>query len=386
MKGILSIAAAAGICVLAAKIKPIKAEAWFSQTHTDITENALEMLEKENKTKLVTFYKDYKDQILKGALDPDKDGDVDKGAGAHYYSCATAKGKPLPQKGGYYQNRLGDFSKSARTMLEENYTCALNLYKNNKIAEAMYALGRAAHFIEDISCPVHTANIKYADKPGNVHNAFEKHANTISKRYYPERFDKRLIKAYSGDSFETAANKLSATSNKHAAPISNLDPIAFDNAVKSMVPTAIQNVMALLMKFYDDCKSDKGNYLLDGKAYTFKNEASGMLLTVTPKTLVLDKADKQKEQKITVVMSDSGTFALKAADGGYVSSTLKGYDYPKGDTLGAQFRAAALGKNRYRITTEGTSFAKVLSCTKSGGIAVSDFEPDNPLQVWILNK
>lgn len=386
MKGILSIAAAAGICVMAAKIRPIKAEAWFTQTHKDITENAFELIEKENKPKLMAFYKNYKEQILKGSVDPDNDDDCDKGEGAHYYSCATAKGKTLPQQSGYYQNRLGEYSKSARSMLEENYTCALNLYKNNKIGEAMYALGRAVHFVEDISCPVHTANMKYQPKPGNAHNAFEKHANTISKKFAPDRFDKRLTKAYSGDSFETAANKLAALSNKHAAPISKLDPIAFDNAVKSMVPISVQNVMALLMKFYDDCKCDNGNYIIDGKLYTFKNEANGLVITVGAKGISLEKPDKSKEQKLTLVMSDSGTFALKAADGGFVSSSLKGYDYPKGDTAGAQFRAAALGKNRFRITTEGTKFAKVISCTKTGGLSVSDFNPGDSSQVWILNK
>lgn len=386
MKGLLTAAALAGICLIAPKLRPIKAQAWFSQTHKDITENTLKMLEKENKSKVYSFYKNYSDELMRGCVDPDNTGDYDKAEGSHYYSCATAKGKALPYSEGYYQNRLGDFSKSARTMLEENYTCALCLYKNNKVSEAMYFLGRALHFIEDIACPVHTANIKYQDKPGNVHGAFEKHANTISKKFTPDRFDKRLLKTYSGDSFEVAANKLSELSNKHAAAVSNLDPIAFDNAVKSMVPIAIQNAMALLMKFYDDCKGDNGNYILNSKLYTFRNEASGLVLTVTSKGISLEKPDKDKEQKLLTVMSDKGTFALKAADGGCVSTTLKGFDYPKGDTPGAQFRFAALGKNRYRITTEGTQYAKVVACTKSGGLAVSDFIPGNPTQVWILNK
>lgn len=386
MKGILSIAAAAGICAMAAKLRPIKAEAWFTQTHKDITENALELIEKENKKALSAFYAPYKEQLVKGSVDPDNSGDCDKGAGMHYYSCATEKGKALPQKAGYFRNRVGDYSKSARTMLEENYTCALNLYKNNKLPEAMYCLGRAAHFVEDIACPVHTANMRYLPKPGNPHNAFEKHANTISKKFMPERFDKRLLKTYLGDGFETAANKLAGISNKYAEPISKLDPIAFDNAVKGMVPVAVQNVMALMTKFYDDCKGENGNYIADGKLYTLRNEASGLLMTVTAKGIALEKADRSKEQRLAAVLSENGTFALRSADGGFVSASLKGFDYPKGDTPGAQFRAAALGKNRFRITTEGTQFAKVVACTKTGGLAVSDFVPGDKLQVWILNK
>ncbi|MCD7741464.1 MAG: zinc dependent phospholipase C family protein [Ruminococcus sp.] len=367
-------------------LKPIKAYAWSTDTHGDITSSALDLLQKENKLKLVAFYKDYTDELLKGSKDPDESGDRDKGTGTHYYSCANAKGKSLPSKEGYYQNRLGDYSKSARTMLEENYTSALCLYKNNRISEAMYTLGRAIHFVEDIACPVHTANMRYLPKPGNPHSAFEKHANTISKKYAPVRFDKRLLKVYSGDSFETAANKLSELSNKHAEPISKLDPIAFDNAVKAMVPLAAQNVMALLTKFYDDCKADNGNYLLDGKAYTFKNQASGLVMTVTEKGISLEKPDSKKEQRLTLIMSNEGTFALKANDGGTLSGNLKGYDYAKNDTAGAQFRFASLGKNRYRITLESSKFEKVVACTRMGGIAAADFEPADITQIWILNK
>ena len=130
---------------------PKKAYAWFSKTHEDITTKAIGLLSKDNRVKEAEFFKPYKEQILAGCTKPDRKGDPDKGSGMHYYSICNKKGTPLPQTAGYYRNRKGKISKSARTMLEENYTSALCLYKSGKIPQAMNVLGRAAHFIEDMS-------------------------------------------------------------------------------------------------------------------------------------------------------------------------------------------------------------------------------------------
>ena len=64
-------------------------------------------------------------------------------------------------------------------------------------------------------------------------------------------------------------------------PFLTLTQELFDDVAKNTLPVTQQNVTALLLKFYDDCTSDAGNYILDGKAYTFKNEISGLVLTVT---------------------------------------------------------------------------------------------------------
>ncbi|MCD8095860.1 MAG: zinc dependent phospholipase C family protein [Ruminococcus sp.] len=382
MKNYLTLAALLGITAAAIRLKPQRAYAWFSPTHKDITKRAIEMFESENKPRLAAFYKEYEDELLRGCVAPDNDGDYDKASGAHYYACANIKGKAVSGKGGYYPNRLGEYSKSARTMLEENYTCALSLYKNNRIDEAMYALGRAIHFVEDMSCPPHTSNIKYHDKPNNAHHAFENHAKTISGKFSPKRFDKRIQKLYSTDSFEEASQKLSSTSNKYASNISNLDPKAFNEAVENLVPFAAQHVFALMIKFYNDCKADNGNYLIDGKAYTIKNEATGEVMTVKEKEISLSKTDSKKEQKLTLELANDGTFSIKTKSGKVLSSKLKGFD--SGDDV-STFRFASLGKNRYRITTDYTSFAKTMACGKGGSLVTADFTPDDKKQVWILN-
>lgn len=361
-----------------------KADAWFAATHRDITSKALALLEKEGKAKQFAFYKPYEEQLTAGCTEPDNSGDVDRGSGRHYYSICNPKGKELPATAGYYRNRKDEFSKSARTSLEENYTSALCLYKSGNIERAMHVFARAAHFIEDMSCTVHVSNIRYFDRPKNIHNAYEKHINTICGQFTAERFDKRLLKSYEGDSFETAANKLIKYSSKYVSGISTLDPRAFDEAAKDCLVVGQQNVMALMLKFYDDCQQDRGNYIVDGKQYTLKNEASGLIVTVTDKGIILDKPDKSKQQKLTAKIYDLGSFGFQAEDTGFINEKFKGLDYLKRDSVPALFRLAALGKKRFRITVGGTEYEKVLSCTNNGNLSIESFDPENKLQIWVI--
>lgn len=378
---------AAGACCAAAAYKlmnPVKAHAWFSDTHTQLTTAGLELMEKQGKQKQASFYKPYTEQLLKGCVDPDHDGDPDRGLGTHYYSCALPKGKPLKIKEGYYPNRLGSYARSARTSMEENYAAALMLYRGGKFEQAFYALGRAVHFVEDIACPVHTANMQYKKKPNNPHYAFEKLANTIVAKHRADGYDKRLTKSYSGKDFENPLNKLSAASNKHAEHISRLDPVAFEGAVAQLAPLAEQNVMALLMRFYDECRTETGFMPVDGKKYALKNEAAGLYVTVTPKCIVLAPQDKEKEQKLNFIQSDMGSFAFKTDEGGYVTGDLKGYEYPKRGTEGSQFRFAPLGGNRWRISIKAFGYGKVLACSRSGALTAAEFVPGDKSMIWTV--
>ncbi|MBR4555573.1 MAG: phospholipase [Ruminococcus sp.] len=363
----------------------IKAEAWFTATHEDITSKAIALLEKEGKAKQVQFFKPYRQEIMAGCTEPDTDGDIDKGEGMHYYSISTPKCKELPQTAGYYRNRSGKFSKSARTMMEENYTSALCLYKSGRPEEAMHVLARAAHFIEDMCCTVHVSNVEYIDKPTNLHNAYEKNINNTFSKYTADRFDKRLLKSYEGDTFENASNKLIKAAARFLPKIAELDPLAFAEAAGTTLPMAQQNVMALMLRFYDDCQAERDNYITDGKKYTFKNEKCGLVMTVTDKGVILDKPDKQKEQKLTAVIQHHGAFGFKAEDTGYLNEKCKGFDYLKRDAVPALFRLAALGKKRFRIMAGGTRFEKAVGITKSGLITLIDFDPADKGQIWVLS-
>lgn len=377
------IIAACSVLMAYKMLHPQKAEAWFSKTHEDITGKALDLLEKDGRTKEVEFYKPYRDKILAGCTKPDRKGDPDKGGGMHYYSVCNKRGAPLPPTSGYYRNRRGRISKSARTMLEENYTSALCLYKSGKIEQAMFVLARAAHFIEDMSCTVHVSNIMFFNRKKNIHNAFEKNVNNICYKYTADRFDRRIQKGYEQDSFAEASLRLIKGSARFVESISTLDPKAFEGAAESMLPIAQQNVMALLLKFYKDCNSEKGNYIAENRSYMFKNEGSGLVLTLEGKKLVLDKPDKDKKQSFKIKLNEIGAVSITTEDGLTANKRLTALE-DKDDDKAALFRLASLGNRRYRITAGSSSFAKAVGCNLANKIGINDFDPSDPGQVWII--
>lgn len=380
-----ALAAAAG-AYLSMGVK--HADAWFSVTHTDLVKKSLALLEQEKKIKQTSFYKKWHDQLLEGAVAPDKNGDIDEGPGKHYYSCANPKGKELPLTDGYYRNRLGDFAPSARTLFMANYTGALNLYKSGNVERAMYMLGRAVHFIGDMCCTPHVSNIpstKNSDRSGNVHFTFEEHANGVCIDHKADSFDKRLMKYYEKDDLSEALNRLIKYAAKYVDTIMSFDRRAFDDTCKDTLPFAQQNIMAVLLKFYDDCMGDKGNFLTDGKSYTFINEASGFVLTADPKGITLAEQSKDSEQKLKVVLNDMGLFGISIADGGFVNGKLKGYEYPLKDAAQpAGFRAEGLGNKRFRISTEESGFKKYLCCQKNGKLSAEELVPNDKSMIWIL--
>ncbi|SDB13705.1 hypothetical protein SAMN02910317_00653 [Ruminococcaceae bacterium FB2012] len=377
------IAACAGLAAYKLA-KPIKAEAWFSVTHEDITKKALKLLEKDGKVKQAQFYKPYHEEILKGCTEPDQEDDIDRGPGMHFYSSRTPKGKELKPVNGYYKNRLGKFAKSARTLLEENYTSALCLYKSGKTKEAMHYLARAAHFIEDLSCTVHVCNVEWVERASNLHHAYENSINITCSRFTAGEFDKRLLKTYEGDSFENAANKLSVTAARFLEKISEFDPLAFSFAGDNTLKMAQQNVMTLFLKFYDEANGEKKNYITDGKKYTLKNEASGLVLTVSEGNILPDKPDKTKTQKFTAFIDSKGTIAFGTEDGGFINAKCKGLDTPKDADGAARFRLAALGNRRFRIMCGGDNFPLTLGIARSGKLAISEFDPADKGQVWVI--
>ena len=357
--------------------------AWSSDVHRHIAVKALELLEKEKKLRPAAFYKNWHEEIKLGAVQPDKEGDMDKGSGMHYYSCMNAKGKDLDETRGFYRNRLGDFSPSARTLFRANYTSAVSLYKSGMIKESMVYLGRAIHFVSDMGCTPHVANMTSGIKASNVHNAFEKQINNSYSGFEADNFDKRLTKYYEKADPGDAFNKLIKYAGKFVDTILHLDPRAFDDTAKNTIPVTEQHVMAVLLKFYNDCTSDNGNFLSSDKMYSFKNEATGLMMTVTSKGLAVDEADKEKEQKILIKLSDMGTFGLKASHGGYINKKCSGFDYLKIDGKAAQFRAEALGNRRFVISTEDSDYKKYLTA-KGGKLTSSAYEPENPTMIWVL--
>ncbi len=382
MKKVLAIAGAAAVCC---KLGTIRCHAWGGVTHRDIVKKALALLDKEKKQKVSAFFKAYYKQLESGCTAPDSGEDVDCGAGMHYYSCSNPRGKELAQTNGYYKDRLGRFLPSARTLFEQNYTSAVSLYKAGKKAEGMTCFARAAHFVSDMGCPVHVSNIRCIDRRGNIHYAFEKHAKTTCEVYSAETFDRRLSKLYEKDSFQDALNKLVSFSAKYVKMVRSLDPLQFDDIESNTLIFTQQNVMALMVRYYNDCTNDNGNYISDNKTCAFKSVFSGLSLTVTGKGLRLEEINKDLEQKIKVCWNDDGSFCLKTADGNLVANNLKGYVKPDSEHEPAKFRAICTGKRQFILTVGSKDFKRVLSCSSSGKLVITKFDPRSRAFNWIIN-
>ena len=382
MKKVLAYAGAAALCV---KLGTIKGCAWCGVTHRDIMKKSLALLDKEKKSKVSAFFKGYSKELEDGCTAPDSSGDIDHGAGMHYYSCCKKKGNPLPQTNGYYKDRLGRFLPSARTLMEQNYASAVSLYRSGKKHEAMICFARAAHFVSDMGCTVHVSNIRCMDRRGNIHNAFENHAKTTCTVYTADTFDRRLSKLYEKDSFQDALNKLVNYSSKFVKQVRSLDPLRFDDVESNTLITTQQHVMALMVKFYNDCTADNANYLIENKPYSFKSPASGLCLTAGSKGLLLSPVDKELEQKFKINWREDGTFTISTTDGGYIANNLKSYVSENNEKAAASFRVIAAGKRQFIITVGSKEFKRVLWCSPSGKLAIVKFDPKRRSQLWTIS-
>ncbi len=362
-----------------------KVYAWFGNTHKDILEKALRILNMQDDKKYYDFFIEYKDILLKACTEPDNKGDTDKGSGLHYYCAANKRGIALENISGYFRNRHNKFNRTARTMLEENYTMALSLYKSGDKKAAIHRFGRALHFIQDIGCTVHSSGIMYMDRKKNPHYAFEKLAQTIYSDVEPPQTINKQIKKSCETSIEQAVNKLSMFSSGFAADVRKVDRDILEKACRSTLPVAQQYTACMMMRFYNDIMSNNGNFLINEKEYSFKNERTNGLLTVTPKGLTIDEAKEGLQQKLTVLLKPDGSVILKDKEKGFIDKKFKRFANCKDKNNAIGFRIAALGNRRYRITTQATKYKKVLSVNNNGALRICRFDPKDKGAVWIIS-
>lgn len=272
---ILTSATLVSLGAVLVKNNRLSAKAWFKKGHLSIVEQAFEILKNDGKSRDIKLLEAYADQILAGATVPDVKGDIDNGSGVHYYNFKNKFGFPIRQKDGYFPNRLGGYSKSAGTMLEENYYTALIFWQNGKYNSAAYLLGRSIHFLADICCPPHTTAKVCTGSPKNCHFAFETYANKLNGVYNSmtakEFYDKFLQMTPLG-----IANFLSSISSGYFDKLVSKKSSDFAQITAAMVPLAQTVSAAFLYKFIIESENPK---LLDeNRFYTIKNCNSGLFL------------------------------------------------------------------------------------------------------------
>lgn len=158
-----------------------------SATHEYVTSSSLEFIkeksseilgeerkfsEKENSI-LKEISEEYKNHIIEYSLKPDED--ENQGAFKyHFFNPVTER------------NFLGE-RKTALSKFEEHFEQALEEYKEGNSANAYEQLGRAIHFLEDLSTAVHTGYENPTDSVVKfpLHVSFEKKCDTVSNECKP---------------------------------------------------------------------------------------------------------------------------------------------------------------------------------------------------------
>lgn len=135
------------------------------------------------------FYLPLTDIIIANVCRPDSKGDYEKGKGRHYYCAANSRGMKKRTSGGYYKNGIGKYAKSARSMMEEDYTMALIMYKAGYTENAAKYFARAVHMLSDICCLPHATGMTYFSSKAIIHKTYE----ALARAMYPDSVPERMI-------------------------------------------------------------------------------------------------------------------------------------------------------------------------------------------------
>lgn len=358
----------------------LSASAWTGTTHKTITDKAIEIIKNDQSTTEYEFFNRYKTILKDYCTKPDKTGDVDftQWKGWHYYNVRNSSGEALTASstGAYYKNASDEYSRSARTIFEEEYTMAVCQYRSGQIAQSLESLGRAIHLLSDIGCTPHTTNTRR--NATTNHEAYEELAEDLCKEsgYYATKSTLSLYYSYGRSSFDTAVNSLA----KYSGSLTRLNYMKnmSDNktnakkAIKDTLCYTEQNVAAMLHNFYVDIKyySKDKNYIVDGGVYYIKNRKSGKYMDV-PNYDTSDGTDiiqytgkKGKNQQFIAVLNDDGTFSFYPVCD---TSTFLYVDWLNHVELQsgkitdeAKFRLAYTGDGWFRITTQNSGFESIL--------------------------
>lgn len=366
-------------------LKPKKASAWFSDTHSAIFESALEILKNDQKIEAYEFYKAHQDRIAYGVIVPDFKGDRNKGSGMHYYSSCDKNGNTLyAANTGFYANRLGEYAPSARTMLEENFTMSLIQYANEMTDMAFDSLGRCVHFISDVGCTVHTTNLISLPIRNNPHHCYEKYSLANMERFHAKSGDDNLYDAYMNKSPGEMLNILSEESSKFYADVKAVENVTFENALKNMLPKTEQYVAAFLNAYYEKLSDNLKTVIKIKKDIKIKSVCDDTYLTVFENGRAgLSKLGDKLNQTFNIRLNLDGSIRIMNKQGNLVCDGMFGFKCGKAiKNNGFRFTET---NGLFKITTEYSRFSKMLTNSKRHSkyrIFQKKFNPVNDGQLW----
>lgn len=230
---------------------------------------------------------------------PDKKGDYENGMGRHYYCAASPSGKEQSAVNGYYRNGAGKCFKSARVMLEEDYTMALTMYIAGYHERSAEFLGRAVHMLSDICCIPHVCSMTYFSTAQSFHKGYEILAEVIYPELVPEQTNPVLPDFFNDrNSFESDINNIALETAK------GLDDMKGDlvDAVKSHLMRTERIITKFLIRFLDDLTASEhdAHYIMTGSGCRLMRGTAPLTVKITEKGVTFHGVNPSPESDISV--------------------------------------------------------------------------------------
>lgn len=210
----------------------------------------------------------YTEEVIETMIDevccPDSSSDYEKGAGRHYYCGSNSFGMKLIPLGGYYRNGIFRFSKSARTMLEEDYTMALTMWRAGYKKTGIEYFARAIHMLADMCCLPHASRMTYMSHMGKVHKAYE----SLARAMYPDSVPEDTISSEQLHVFDDRNSFGAVLNNIVSSQRGEVKRLLYESekAITERLLINEKYAAAFMLRFFEDISSEpeKANYLVSG--------------------------------------------------------------------------------------------------------------------------
>lgn len=289
------------------------AEAWKSDNHQELTQDALITLRNDGRGRIVDWMErlSVRDEYIHGA----RDADMFARYRDHYYCPETERGL------GDLENHSGAF-RSAREDFEIRLSRAQD-YMKTDVEKAMYYLGWATHLLQDMYSPHHTQL-----EPLKGHSAFEDYASdNINMNYthyggyydWPENVSEDPT-MWIHDAAETGAEYY-----EYVVDNSTNDPTEEDleYAWSQLQPKAIRQTAGFLDWFFETRPEfnletrtvDKTGRTLDIRwAMDYHSNFTHYELYVEENSSALSEAIEEDEPYKTIESRGAGAYTISGLD------------------------------------------------------------------------
>ena len=340
-------------------------------------------------------------------------------AGTHYYIVDENNKSTI---GNYYKNANGNFSRSARTRVEDHYSTALNAWANGDFNNAINYLGFALHYLMDIGNTAHSAGIR--DEVGTFflkfitagiillpHSAYEAYAAAecwrgccyevdelgdikAKSNFFHHRTGANITARFGefAEGFGDAINNMAHISSSFKNNIAGITvfhdkPTAYDPVLAATVPLTLEYVAALLDQFITDVRAIDGltaptfrseKVIICGERYFLRNYMTGLYMDCKGWGSTTGTAIQQfnfrgdTNQMFFAIYRGDGSFSFRPAnsqntrvsfDFGFLNLNTYGIAQLRNYTPNSRyqrFRFTILEDGKYRVMTGASDYARVL--------------------------